>query len=207
MKNIIFDLGNVIIDIDFDLTFREFSKLSYQYSWEEVRYIIKEKRIWENYEKGLVNDEKFREILRSELKIKASDAELDRAFCGLLLEIQPDRIELLQNLSKKYRLFILSNTSSIHFNQVEMLLRESTDLKHFNEIFEYNFLSFEMGKLKPEIEIYQQVLKEANLEPHETLFLDDMLINLEAAATLGISTKQIVPNQFTILDFFKNNEI
>ena len=64
-----------------------------------------------------------------------------------------------------------------------------------------------MGKLKPEIEIYQQVLKEANLEAKETLFLDDMLINLEAASTLGIHTKQIIPNQITIIDFFENNEI
>ena len=207
MKNIIFDLGNVIIDIDFDLTFRQFSKLSSQYSWEEVRYFIKEKCIWEDYEKGLVDDEQFRETLRNELKIKASDKELDRAFCGLLQKIQPERIELLQRLSKKYRLFILSNTSNIHFKEVEKFLFESSGIRDFNQIFEKVFLSFEMGKLKPELEIYQQVLKEANLQAHETLFLDDMLINLEAAATIGIHTQQIVPNQFTIIDFFNKNEI
>lgn len=207
MKNLIFDLGNVIIDIDFDLTFRAFSELSSKYSWKEVRFFIKEKCIWEDYEKGLLDDDKFREKLRNELKIKASDAELDKAFCGLLQKIQPERIELLQKLSKKYRLFILSNTSNIHFQQVEKLLYESVGMSHFSEIFEHNFLSFEMGKLKPEIEIYQQVIKEANLKAYETLFLDDMLINLEAAATLGIKTQQIIPNKFTIIDFFKNNEI
>ena len=202
MKNLIFDLGNVIIDIDFDLTFRAFSELSSKYSWKEVRFFIKEKCIWEDYEKGLMDDEEFREKLRNELKIQASDAELDKAFCGLLQKIQPERIELLQKLSKKYRLFILSNTSNIHFQQVEKLLYESVGMSHFNEIFEHNFLSFEMGKLKPEIEIYQQVIKEANLKTYETLFLDDMLINLEAAATLGIKTQQIIPNKFTIIDFF-----
>ena len=207
MKNIIFDLGNVIIDIDFDLTFREFSKLSSKYSWKEVRYFIKEKGIWEDYEKGIINDEKFRETLRNELKIKASDLELDRAFCGLLQKIQPERIELLQKLSQKYRLFILSNTSNIHFQQVEKMLFESSGINNFDQIFEKIFLSFEMGKLKPEVEIYQQVLKEANIQSHETLFLDDMLVNLEAAATLGIHTNQIIPNQFTIIDFFNNNEI
>jgi glucose-1-phosphatase len=207
MKNLIFDLGNVIVDIDFDLTFREFSKLSSKYSWKEVRYFIKQKCIWEDYEKGLTNENTFRESLRNELKIKASDTDLDEAFCALLQKIQPERILLLKELSKKYRLFILSNTSNIHFRQVEKMLFESTGIQHFSEIFEHNFLSFEMGKLKPEIEIYQQVLKEANLHSYETLFLDDMLINLEAAATLGIKTKQIIPNQFTIIDFFKNNEI
>ena len=189
MKNLIFDLGNVIIDIDFDLTFRAFSKLSSEYSWEEVRHFIKEKHIWEDYEKGLSDDIEFRETLRKELKIKASDSELDKAFCGLLQKIQPERIKLIEELSKKYRLF------------------ESAGINHFSEIFETVFLSFEMGKLKPEIEIYQQVLKEANLEAKETLFLDDMLINLEAASTLGIHTKQIIPNQITIIDFFENNEI
>ena len=207
MKNLIFDLGNVVIDIDFDLTFRAFAKLSSEYSWEEVRYFIKDKCIWEDYEKGLINDNKFRETLRNELKIKASDADLDIAFCGLLNTILPKRIELLQSLSKKYRLFILSNTSNIHFQQVEKLLFEKTGIQHFSEIFEHNFLSFEMGKLKPEVEIYQQVLDEANIEASETLFLDDMLINLESAATLGIKTQQIIPNKFTIIDFFKNNEI
>jgi glucose-1-phosphatase len=207
MKNIIFDLGNVIIDVDFDLTFREFSKLSSKYSWKEVRYFIKEKCIWEDYEKGITDDEKFRENLRNELKIKALDSELDKAFCGLLQKIQPERIELLQKLSKKYRLFILSNTSNIHFQQVEKLLYESSGIRNFSQIFEKIFLSFEMGKLKPEVDIYQQVLKQANIHSHETLFLDDMLVNLEAAATLGIHTKQIIPNQFTIIDFFNNNEI
>lgn len=207
MKNLIFDLGNVIIDIDFDLTFRAFSKLSSIYSWEEVRYFIKEKCIWENYEKGIINDDEFRKILRNELKIKASDSDLDNAFCGLLQKIQPERVELLQKLSKKYRLFILSNTSNIHFQQVEKLLFESAGINHFSEIFKTVFLSFEMGKLKPEIEIYQQVLLEANIQANETLFFDDMLINLESAETLGIQTKQIIPNQFTIIDFFKNNEV
>ncbi|MEY4541617.1 MAG: hypothetical protein RLZZ306_3374 [Bacteroidota bacterium] len=207
MKNLIFDLGNVIIDIDFDLTFRKFAKLSTEYSWEEVRYFIKDKCIWENYEKGLINDEKFRETLRKELKIKASDNELDIAFCGLLQKIQPERIKLLQDLSKKYRLFILSNTSNIHFQQVEKLLFESSGIQHFRDIFEIVFLSFEMGKLKPEIEIYQQVLQEANIQANETIFFDDMLVNLESAATLGIKTQQIIPNKFTIIDFFKNNEI
>ncbi len=64
-----------------------------------------------------------------------------------------------------------------------------------------------MGKLKPEVAIYQQLLKEANIHAHETLFLDDMLMNLESAATLGIKTKQFILNQFIIIDFFNNNEI
>lgn len=207
MKNIIFDLGNVIIDIDFNLTFREFSKLSSKYSLEEVRYFIKEKCIWEDYEKGHINDEQFRNTLRKELKIEASDSQIDTAFCDLLQKIQPERVALIQTLSKKYRLFILSNTSNIHFHQVEKLLFESAGINHFNEIFEKVFLSFKMGKLKPEVEIYEQVLSEANISANETLFLDDMLINLKGAATLGIHTQQITPNQFTIIDFFKNNEV
>ena len=207
MKNLIFDLGNVIVDINFDLTFKAFSNLSSIYSWEEVRYFIKEKCIWENYEKGIINDDEFRKTLRNELKIKASDSDLDKAFCGLLQKIQPERVELLQKLSKKYQIFILSNTSNIHFQQVEKLLFESSGTSHFSEIFKAVFLSFEMGKLKPEIEIYQQVLLKANIQANETLFFDDMLINLESAATLGIQTKQIIPNRYTIIDFFKNNEV
>jgi putative hydrolase of the HAD superfamily len=61
-----------------------------------------------------------------------------------------------------------------------------------------------MGKVKPNVDIYEQLLQEANLVAQETLFLDDMLANLEGAQILGIQTKQIIPPSFTILDLFAN---
>lgn len=204
MKNIIFDLGNVIIDIDFERTFKAFTEISENVNWRESERILREKKIWSRYEKGELSDSAFRAEIREELKITASDEQIDKAFCGLLMDIEPARIELIKKLATKYKIYILSNTSHIHFLEVERILERCTGLKHFSEIFDHVFLSYEMGKLKPEVDIYEEVLKQANLVASETLFLDDLLANLEGAATLGILTKQIVPNEFTILDLFSN---
>lgn len=204
MKNIIFDLGNVIIDIDFERTFKAFTEISENVNWRESERILKEKQIWSRYEKGQLTDAEFRAEIREELKISASDEQIDTAFCGLLMDIDPERIELIKKLATKYKIYILSNTSHIHFLEVERILERCAGVKHFSEIFDHVFLSYEMGKLKPEVDIYEEVLKQANLVASETLFLDDLLANLEGAATLGIQTKQIVPQEFTILDLFSN---
>ena len=206
MENIIFDLGNVIIDIDFSLTFEALAKLSDGYSAEEIAEIMTDQQIWLNYEKGFLKDGEFRKVLRSNLLLQAHDSELDNAFCALLLPIDPNRIALIKRLAKKHRLFILSNTNHIHFKRVEKMIIEATGIDIIeDELIECAFLSYEMGMVKPDKEIYQQLLEEAMILPKETLFLDDMLPNLKAAEKLGIKTKQIIPNQFIILDYFKKS--
>lgn len=204
MENIIFDLGNVIIDIDFSLTFEALAKLSNGYSSEEVAEIMTTQKNWLDYEKGLFTDNHFRSLLRSNLLLKATDTEIDEAFCALLLPIDSNRIELIKKLAQNHRLFILSNTNHIHFKEVEKMIIAATNTDVIKEeLIECAFLSYEMGMAKPDKAIYQQLMDEAMILPHETLFLDDMLDNVKAAEKLGIKTVQIVPNKFTILDYFK----
>lgn len=204
MKNIIFDLGNVIIDIDFSLTFQAFAKLSNGYSAEEIAEIMTDQKLWLDYEKGLFTDKQFRTLLRSNLLLNAADIDIDQAFCALLLPIDPKRIELIKKLAQNYRLFILSNTNQIHFIKVQKMIVEATGTNIIEEeLIECAFLSYEMGMAKPDKAIYQQLMDEAMILPKETLFLDDMLPNVKTAEKLGIKTKQIIPNKFTILDYFK----
>jgi glucose-1-phosphatase len=199
IKNLIFDLGNVIIDIDPALTYQAFAKLSKKLSATEVEQRIKAKNFWLRYETGEFDNAQFRDLLRDELFISASDQALDHAFNALLLDIDPHRIELIEQLGQKYRLFMLSNTSSIHFEEVENILYRCSGRRHFAPMFEHLFLSWEMKKIKPNADIYEQVLSDAKLVAQETLFTDDLKANVEAAAQLGI---QIVHLQAptTILD-------
>ncbi len=204
MENIIFDLGNVIIDIDFSLTFQALAKLSKGYSVEEIAEIMTDQKLWQDFEKGLFTDNQFRTLLKSNLLLDATDIDIDEAFCALLLPIDPQRIELIKKLAQNHRLFILSNTNHIHFKKVQKMIIEVTGTDIIEEEFiECAFLSYEMGMAKPDKAIYQQLMDEAMILPKETLFLDDMLPNLKAAEKLGIKTIQIVPNKFTILDYFK----
>lgn len=206
MENIIFDLGNVIIDIDFSLTFQALAKLSNGYSAEKIAEIMTDQKIWEDYEKGVFTDAQFRTILKSNLLLnKVTDTEIDEAFCALLLPIDPNRIALLKKLSKNHRLFILSNTNQIHFKKVEKMIIEATGTNIIEEeLIECAFLSYEMNLVKPDKAIYKRLMDEAMILPKETLFLDDMLPNVKAAEKLGIKTVQINPKDFTILDYFKN---
>jgi epoxide hydrolase-like predicted phosphatase len=205
MKNIVFDLGNVVIDIDFPKTYIALAELSAAFSEKEVERVITEQNLWVNYEMGHYTDAEFRDLLRSHLSIEATDEAIDQAFSALLLNIEPERIALIKSLRSQYKTFVLSNTSNIHIIDVERILYKCTGERYLNDLFDKVFLSYEMGKVKPHVSIYQQLLDEAGLEASETLFLDDKLENLEGAAQLGIQVAHIIPNQYTILDVFGAN--
>jgi glucose-1-phosphatase len=202
IKNIIFDLGNVVIDIEPSKTYDAFAVLSKSKKAHEVEFLIKEHKIWANYEKGLITEKEFRQLLALHLDLDATDFEIDTAFNALLLPILPTRIDLIEKLGQKYRLFVLSNTSKIHMIDFEKIVEKCTGRTDFWKLFEKPYFSFEMGKLKPEIEIYQQVLSESNLAASETLFLDDLLHNIEAAKTLNINTIHI-QRPLSLLEYLK----
>jgi epoxide hydrolase-like predicted phosphatase len=200
VEAIVFDLGGVIIDLDFQRSFEQFSVLSGQ-SQEDIKKGLLESGVLQRYEKGQYSDSEFIEEVARMFHLNCSQAEIEEAFLALLLNIPPARIELLKDLSKQYRLFLLSNTSSIHYQEVNRILYKSTGHRHLNELFEKVFLSFELGLLKPSIEIYKTVLKTTHLKPEHTLFLDDNADNLKGASTVGIRTSLVSAEQ-SILTLF-----
>lgn len=200
LRNIIFDLGNVVIDIAPIKTYEAFARLSKSKNAAEVEKLIKDNILWLGYEKGLITETEFRDLIRLHLDIEATDNQIDSAFNALLLDVDPNRINLIERLGKKYRIFVLSNTSKIHMNEFVKIVKRCTNRDNFWKLFEKPYLSFEMGKLKPEPEIYHQVLTESNLNASETLFIDDLLANIEAAKALGINTIHLQPPH-TIIDY------
>ncbi|MES2795098.1 MAG: HAD family phosphatase [Bacteroidota bacterium] len=199
IKNIIFDLGNVVIDIDPSKTYQSFANLSKSKNAIEVEQLIKEKHIWLDYEKGFNTEGEFRETLTQALDLQATYTQIDQAFNALLLDIDPRRIDLIERLGKSFRLFVLSNTSKIHMDEFEKIAHRCTGRPNIWSLFEKPYFSFEMGKLKPELEIYQEVLDSSNLLPEQTLFIDDLLPNIEGAKLLHINTIHLV-KPFTIVD-------
>ncbi|MGD1839378.1 MAG: HAD family hydrolase [Thermonemataceae bacterium] len=201
IQNIIFDLGGVIINIDFDLTMQALQQFTTQEDLGKGAYLGKAPLFYE-YETGQIGSATFLQRLQTQFQLKASTTQLNAAWNALLLDIPAARIALLQQLQSQYRLFLLSNTNPIHFEAVEQILYKASGVAHFHQLFEKVYLSYEMGKAKPEAAIYQQVLKENTLEAAATLFIDDSLANIEAAQQLGIQTVHIEPEQYTILDIF-----
>lgn len=189
IKNIIFDLGDVIINIDVPLAARSFAELSNK-PLEDVQALIHQNEVFKKFETGHLSAPDFRDYIRELLQQPEwSDEAIDTAWNSLLLDIPPQRIEKIQELATKgYRLFLLSNTSSIHIEEVNNILYQTTGIQRLDDLFEKLFLSYEMGIMKPHPDIYHGVLNEAGLLAHESLFLDDNADNIRAASELGIHT-------------------
>jgi putative hydrolase of the HAD superfamily len=204
LKNIIFDLGDVIIPIDLTAPMRNFAMLA-NLPEEQVVALWQEHNLVNQYETGLVDDEGFRNHVRQLFSQDKNapagwaDDVIDTAWNTVLLDLPLNRLERVKELGKKYRLFLLSNTSPIHIRQVNTVLKNMGE-PTLEDLFERVFYSYEVRLAKPSPEIYQHVLAEAGLVAGETMFLDDNAANIQSAATLGIQAVHVQAPK-TILEY------
>jgi glucose-1-phosphatase len=201
IKNIIFDLGGVLLNINPLLSLLELEKIS-GISQGELILELASEQIFEKFDTGRLNPAEFRRDLCKILNRNVSDSEIDRIWNKLLLDIPPHRVKLLQELKNNYKVFMLSNTNSIHF---EHYTREFLEIYGFNlvDLFDRVFVSHEIGIHKPDAGIYTFVLEHANLDATETVFFDDSSTNIEAAELLGIRGIQITDGR-DVTSFFEN---
>jgi epoxide hydrolase-like predicted phosphatase len=201
IRNIVFDLGGVILDIDISRTVRAFARLT-SLTEEEILEKFATSRLFARFETGELDVSSFRDLVRELAGIPMTDAVIDMAWNILLLDVPPERIRLIKRLREKYRIFLLSNTSSIHIEEVNLILRRNHQVDGLGDLFEHVFLSYEMGVMKPDAKIYSTVLSAADLVAEETLFLDDNEENVISASQLGIQTIH-VNKPLTILDYLE----
>jgi putative hydrolase of the HAD superfamily len=204
VKNIIFDFGGVIIDIDEQLTVNEFNKLGIEdkskaSSPEFINLIRK-------FEKGIFTPDIFRNKLRELLDISATDQEIDDAWNALLYDIPRERIEVIENVKKNYNILLLSNSNEIHYDLYVRDLQLRFGYNEFGDLFNQAYFSFDLHLSKPDEEIYEFVMYQEDLKPEETLFIDDRIENIEAAKKLGFQTYQLVKPE-RIRDIFKDGKL
>jgi putative hydrolase of the HAD superfamily len=153
------------------------------------------------YERGEIDSPSFRNAFRDYFEQSWSDAEVDYLWNSLLGELPAYRLDLVRRLKSKYQVGILSNTNEIHVDAVHALLQAEHGMTNFYPLFDRVFYSQEMGLAKPSAAIYQQLLLELDTKASRVLFFDDLLANVEGAASVGIQAVQVKgPN--TIFDFF-----
>jgi FMN phosphatase YigB (HAD superfamily) len=201
IKNLIFDLGGVILDLSVDHTLSAFAELS-RMPKERVHDLYLAAPGFLEYEKGLIDDKLFRDYVRATYAISASDQAIDHAWNAMLRGIPPLKLELLKKLQGEFRVFLLSNTNAIHIRHInEFMLPGKPAERLLDNYFHKAYYSHTMGKRKPDAEIFEQVMEENHLVPEQTLFLDDYAVNIEGAKSLGIKTVHVTsPN--LILDYF-----
>jgi len=190
IKNIIFDLGGVILNLSVQSTVDAFARLA-SISVKEIHDRLMQAPQFHDYEKGLLTDGEFRDLIRSALKLNATDAEIDRCWNAMLLDIPKSRLQLLEKLRKDYSLLLLSNTNEIHLTRFTDIVRESSGMSSLDSYFDVAYYSHRMKMRKPDREIFEYVLNRHALIPSETLFLDDNVGNLEGAQLTGIRTFHI----------------
>lgn len=200
VKNIIFDLGNVICDIDFNLTVEAFNKLgSDKVDLTLDNYM--EHPVFGALEKGEISTEQFRDEVRSLLELDLSDQQIDEAWAAVVINSDQARIDMLSELGEKYKLFLLSNTDGIHIEKAVRVINETTK-GDFLSLFEEVYLSHLLKLAKPSAEIYEFVLNDADMKASETLFIDDNLPNIEAARQLGIQSYHFDSKKEKLIDLF-----
>jgi putative hydrolase of the HAD superfamily len=142
--------------------------------------------VFVRFEKGEITPAGFRELIREHTGKDLSDGQIDAAWNSIIKDIPTYRIELIERLKKNYRVFLLSNSNSIHYDYYNRYVRESFGYESLDVIFDRAWYSFRMGLYKPDPEIFKRVLKEGGLVAEETLFIDDMERNVEAAKDVGL---------------------
>ena len=201
INNLIFDLGGVILNIAPGKTVQKMKQLGIE-NFEKLYSQLKQNETFDLLEKGKISEDQFIEAILNGVNEPIEKEKIIDAWNELLLDFPQEHIELLDELNKseRFRTFLLSNTNSIHkkvYNQ-DLFNRFS---KRLEDLFETAYFSHEIAMRKPDAEIFQYVLERENLEPSETLFIDDSPDNIAAASALGIKTFHI-KNGRSITDLF-----
>jgi HAD superfamily hydrolase (TIGR01509 family) len=192
-KTIIFDLGGVIIDLNVAATFEAFAHIT-QIPLEQMMDHAADD-FFIQYEKGLISSADFRDEIRKLSKVVLSDVEIDTAWNAMLGAIPLQRIEMLKSLHQTHQVMILSNTNAIHEIAFHKILHGVSGKDHLSHFADQVYFSHDINMRKPDMEIYDFVIKENNLNAAQTLFLDDKLENLAGAESCGIQTMHIThPN-------------
>jgi putative hydrolase of the HAD superfamily len=202
IKHIIFDLGGVLLNIDYSLTEKAFIETGIT-NFPELYSQLKQTPLFDNWEMGKISREEFIGTLREVASAPVTDAQIVSAWDAMLLDYPVRRLQILQQLRLYYDLFLLSNTNEIHEAAFNQILMQEHGIPNIGVFFDRVYLSHRVGLRKPMREIFERVLEENNLKPEQTLFIDDSLQHIEGAKLLGIQTIYLEKGMTIEKDVFK----
>jgi len=200
IKNIIFDLGGVILDIDVLKTINGFKRIGLGVI-SNASIAHSSFPFLEKYETGKISTEEFRDELRKAASIEVTDEVIDAVWNDMLIGIEPEKIDLLIRLRSQFRLILLSNTNAMHEVVYNNMLKEISGIDNLKELFDDLYYSHTIHMRKPDREIFEYVLRTSRLVPKETLYIDDSNMHIESAAKLGIVCYHLRPGD-SILKIF-----
>ena len=194
IKNIIFDLGGVIINLDIPKTISEFNKLS-QKPFDAIYTQLQQTPLFDLFDKGQISESDFFSELQQSIGQTIATQHLVDAWNAMLLDFPKHRLELLETLKPNYRLFLLSNTNETHITEFERSLQHQHGYHNLEPFFEKVYYSCRLGMRKPDSEIFDYVLNQHQLNATETVFIDDSPQHIEGALKTGIQAHFLPKDQ------------
>ncbi len=197
IKNIIFDFGDVFVNLDKNYVPKQLDRYSVD---EPGRTALDQ--LNKLYEVGSISTQEFLNSLHEAIP-QLSPVQLKNIWNGMLLDIPAYRLDFMVSLSRKrtYKTFLLSNTNELHIENIKKNM--GADFETFKNAFDGFYLSHEIGLRKPNSDIYEFVLNENNIKANETLFIDDTAENTDAAQKLGIKTWHIQVGKEDVINLEK----
>lgn len=194
IKNIIFDLGGVLLNIDYDRTRQAFEDLGIS-RFEELYNQAAANDLFSRLEIGAISNEDFYQELNHIAGLSLHSGQIEKAWNAMLLDFREESLQWIVEIKPHYNLFVLSNTNSIHLKAFNEIYHSRSRNKEFEVYFDKVLYSFEIGCRKPDIECFEKTIEILDINPHETLFVDDSPQNTESAKKSGIHTIHLKPGE------------
>ena len=191
IKNIIFDLGGVLLDIDYNLTRTAFEKAGVAH-FDDMYSQASADQLFQKLEMGKITEHDFYKELNNSTGMDLSPADIRNAWNAMLLSFREDSLNTIKELKNKYQLYLLSNTNFIHMEAFNKIYHNKARTLPFDAYFNKAFYSCEIGLRKPDSICYQWVIDHLKIDASETLFIDDSVQNVAAAKDVGMQTVHLL---------------
>ena len=202
VKNIIFDLGGVLIKLNYQLTRAAFENLGIA-NFNDLYTQHHANPLFEQLEVGSIEPDNFYNKLRETTGLTLTNGQIETAWNAMLLDFPAERLQWLDQIKNKYNIYLFSNTNAIHYKAFTTIYAQTAPLAglnpNFNHFFKTAYYSHTLKQRKPEVAAFEAVLQDANLDPAHTLFIDDTISNIEGAQKAGLQTI-FLSGGLTVLD-------
>ena len=191
VKNIIFDLGGVLINLNYQLTRKAFEDLGVA-NFNDLYTQHHANPLFEQLEVGAIDPDKFYNQLREATGLTLNNSQIETAWNAMLLDFPIERLAWLDQIKNKYNIYLFSNTNAIHYKAFTRIYAQTAPLvglnPNFNHFFKTAYYSHTLKQRKPEVAAFEAVLQDSGLDAAQTLFIDDTISNIQGAQKAGLQT-------------------
>ncbi|MDD2530833.1 MAG: HAD family phosphatase [Bacteroidales bacterium] len=200
IKNLLLDLGGVILNVDYYKmveTFKEYGVKDFDKHFTQAHQV----EIIDKFEEGKCSIEEFRSGVRDLIGMNLTNEQIDNAWFSMILDLPKERIELIGLLKLKYNIYLFSNTNELHIEMLKKRYEEEFGFDIFKYLFTKAYFSNEIKMRKPHPESFEWLLKDAGIKAEETLFIEDTSQHIEGAKKVGLNTYWLTGGE-TIIDLY-----